>query len=181
MKKLCMILLLSWILCFVFSCQDKEAMAELEAFKAQAAVEEQNIALVKRFLAEVDKKNLDNLDELCDPNYKFYFPTRTNPVGLQEHKQLLQSVDIGFPDYKHTLVQFIAQGDSVALRYIWEGTHQGDFSGIPPTGKKIEMGMIAIWRFSEGKVVEYWGEADMLGLYQQLGMEMKLRPKVREE
>ena len=59
MKKLCMILSLALILCFMVGCQDKGAMAELDEMKAQAAVEEQNIALVKHFLAEIDKKNID--------------------------------------------------------------------------------------------------------------------------
>ncbi len=58
MKKLCMILSLALILCFVVGCQDKEAMAEIEAIKAQVEVEEQNIELTKRWVEEMDKGNL---------------------------------------------------------------------------------------------------------------------------
>jgi len=58
LKKLCMILSLALILCFVVGCQDKEAMAEIEAIKAQVEVEEQNIELTKRWVEEMDKGNL---------------------------------------------------------------------------------------------------------------------------
>jgi len=98
MKKLTMILPLALLLCFMVGCQEKAAMAELEAFKVQVEVEEQNITLVKRFLEKIDKNNLDSLEVHCASDCKFYFPTRTNPFSRDEHKQLLQAVDIGFPN-----------------------------------------------------------------------------------
>ena len=52
-------------------------------------------------------------------------------------------------------------------------THQGEIQGIPPTGNKIEASGIMIHRVENGKVVEDREEADMLGLMQQLGMELK--------
>ena len=179
MKKLLMIIPLVFLLCFTFGCQDREALAELEEFKAQAALEEQNKEVVKQIMAEIDNNNLESLDELCTTDYKMYFPSRSNPIGLEEHKQLLQVVDIGFPDHKHTPIQFIVEGDSVAVRYKWEGTHKGEYSGIPPTGKKIDMSIIGIWRFSNGKVVEFWADMDILGMMQELGMELK--PKEGEK
>lgn len=59
------------------------------------------------------------------------------------------------------------------FRTTLNGTHKGEFMGIPPTGKKIEYTAMVIVRFSEGKIVESREEADMLGLMQQLGMELK--------
>jgi len=69
MKKLFMILPLALILCFMVGCQDKEAMAELEEFKAQAEVEEQNKDVVRKFLEELDRENIDNVMELFAPNF----------------------------------------------------------------------------------------------------------------
>ena len=65
MKNLCMILPLALILCFMVGCQDKEAKAELEAMKAQAAVEEQNEASFRYMLEETDKGNYAAWDEVC--------------------------------------------------------------------------------------------------------------------
>ena len=55
-------------------------------------------------------------------------------------------------------------------RHTTTGTHQGDFMGIPATGKKISMGEIHIVRIVNGKGVEHWGQADMMGMMQQLGV-----------
>ena len=62
MKKLTIILPLALLLCFTVGCQDKEAMAELEEFRAQAEIEEQNKALVRKWYEELDKGNLDKND-----------------------------------------------------------------------------------------------------------------------
>ncbi len=179
MKKLSMILPLALILCFMVGCQDKAAMAELEAMKAQKEVEAQNKALVQRLLAEGDKRGAAVLDEFCSPDYKMYFPSNAEPINLEEHKQLYQAFRDAFPDLNHTILEIIAEGDIVSTREIFRGTHSGEFQGIPPTGNKIEMSTICLWRIFEGKIVEYWSDADILGLMMQLGMELK--PKEGEK
>jgi predicted ester cyclase len=63
----------------------------------------------------------------------------------------------------------IAEGDKVAYRCTFRGTHQGEFMGIPPTGKVVTYTCIYIDRFAGGKWVEEWGSIDLLGLMQQLG------------
>ena len=173
MKKLCLILPLALILCIVVGCQDKEAMAELEAMKAQAEAEEQNKALSQRILAEGDKKNLEFLDEVCTSEYKFYFPSNATPINLEEHKELWQAFNLAFPDLTHTIKEIYADGEKVVGRLIFSGTHEGVFQGISPTGKKVEFSGIEIFRFSEGKLAEFWSDADILSLMQQLGMELK--------
>jgi hypothetical protein len=69
MKKLFMILPLTLILCFMVGCQDKSAMAELEEFKAQAALEEQNKAAFRYMMEETDKGNYSAWDEVCSADY----------------------------------------------------------------------------------------------------------------
>ena len=98
------------ILCFMVGCQDKEAMAELEAMKAQATVEEQNIELTKRWLDEMDKGNLAIIDEICTEDYKCYFPGSPKPINLEGYKQVIKANLVAFPDYNHTVEDVIAKG-----------------------------------------------------------------------
>jgi len=81
MKNLCMILPLAFILCFMVGCQDKEAMAELEKFKAQAEVEEQNKELVKReweaWGTGCSQGDFEAFKELLAPDFVFYFPSNS--------------------------------------------------------------------------------------------------------
>lgn len=78
-----------------------------------------------------------------------------------------------FPDMTHTIDRLIAEGNMVAGQYTIRGTHKGGFSGIPPTDKEIAVTIIGIWRFSEGKLAEYWTNIDTLGMMMPLGMELK--------
>ena len=75
-----------------------------------------------------------------------------------------------FPDFHVTSEDIIAEGDKVVSRWTASGTHKGELFGIPPTGKKATWKGISIYRFADGKIVEAWGDADFLGLLQQLGV-----------
>ena len=63
----------------------------------------------------------------------------------------------------------VASGDRVAVRWTFHGTHQGEFLGIPPTGKPVTMAAIEINRVRDGKVAEHWVQLDQLGMLRQLG------------
>ena len=179
MKKLCIILPLALILCFMVGCQDKEAMAELEEFRAQAEVEEQNTAVVRKLMEEFDKKNMDIGDELNTPEYKLHFPIGSEPKSTSQHREVLEVFWGAFPDMTHTIDRLISAGDKVTGQWTIRGTHTGEFMGIPPTGNLIEETCIGIWRFSDGKIAEFWGVLDMLSFMQQLGLELK--PKEGEK
>jgi predicted ester cyclase len=75
-----------------------------------------------------------------------------------------------FPDLHFTVEDQIAAGDRVVTRWAGTGTHEGEFQGIPPTGRKVRISGIDIDRFASGKVVECWPEVNELGLLQQLGV-----------
>jgi ketosteroid isomerase-like protein len=165
MKKLYMILPLSLILCFMLGCQDKEAMAELEKFKAQAEVEEQNKALVIRSFKEMDKQNFDFLNEIYADDFVGHFP----PYPDFTREALIKSGEESYaemPDYTHTIEDIIAEGDKVVVSLINKGTDK-------KYGKVIEFPVILIHKFVDGKVVEIWGMIDFLGQAQQRGMELK--------
>ena len=178
MKKLCMILPLTLIPCFIVGCQDKEAMAELEQFRAQAEVEEQNKELVRKWFEAVDKGNWDFLWEKSAPEYAEYLPSGVaEPVSLEQGIKQTKMFIKGIPNIVHDIKEIIAVGDKVIVRFIGLGTHTGDIEemGISATGNKIEVSSICIFRIEKGKVVELRQDADMLGLMQQFGMELKLK------
>ena len=76
----------------------------------------------------------------------------------------------GVSDLKITLEDIVAEGDKVVVR--WKGTskHTGEFMGIPATGKQLSMTGISIARIEGSKMTEEWGEMDIMGLMQQLGV-----------
>ncbi len=174
MKKSLMIIPLALILCFTFGCQDKEAMAELEAMKAQAEVEEQNKELVQNFFEELDKGNAEIIKELYASDSVSYSPSgSTTPTSSEEAIEMTMMFYDAFPDLAHSIEELIASGDKVVVRAIARGTHKEEFYGIPATGNKIELSFIVIIRIENGKFVEQRQEIDMLGFMQKLGMDLK--------
>lgn len=171
-----MILPLALILCIMVGCQDKEAMAELEEFRAQAAIEEQNKELVLRYNEEIDNQNFDAVMELLSPDYTYYFPSGGSEPGSRE--QAIAQVKMfqnAVPDLVHNIEEMMAVGDKVIFRFIARGTNTGDIKemGISATGNPVEVSSIVIVRIENGKIVEEWQEADMLGFMQQFGFELK--------
>ena len=173
MKKLCMILSLALILCFMLGCQNKEAMAELEAMKAQAAVEEQNKEIARKFVEALDEGNFDIHEELFADNYVCHFVGIPEPLSRDAQKQFIKAYYEAFPNNTHTLEDIIAKENKVVFRQINRGTQEREYEGILPTGKQVEYAGIWIFRFADGKIVESWGIEDGLGMMMQLGMELK--------
>lgn len=166
------------LLCFAFGCQDKEALAELEEFEAQAEVAEQNKAAVRRMFDEMNKGNVEILEEVLAPDYVFYTPSgNPNPMSREVTIEIIKTVFKTFPDMNWSIEELIAVEDRVIGRFIDRGIHKGEYQGIPATGNKIEVSAVHIFRLKNGKIVEHFEEADMLGLMQQLGMELKPQEK----
>jgi steroid delta-isomerase-like uncharacterized protein len=174
MKKLYMILPLALILCFMVSCQDKEAMAELEEFRAQAKVEEQNKALILKWCEEQDKGNIDVFLDMFAPEFLYYDPSNSpNPMSKNETYEFLIEGSTLFKEVNHKIEEIIAVDDKVIVRVIFNSTLEGEFQGIPVTGKEVEFSEIVIFKIRDGKVIEAREETDKLGGFQQLGMELK--------
>jgi len=174
MKKILTILPLALILCFMVGCQDKEAMAELEEFRAQAAVEEQNKKVVNRFWEEFNKGNVEIYQELFSPDYAYYAPSNSpKPMSREEMMEFMKPFFEAFPDSVWSIEDIIAEGDKVVIRFVYRGTQEGEFLGVPVTGNKVEMGGIIIHRIENGRIIEDRDESDMLGFMTQLGMELK--------
>ena len=130
---------------------------------------EENKAVVRRFFEEYNKHNLDGLEELCAPDYVWHGPAGFGDMDLAAMKQVMPTWFAALPDLHWTVDDLIAEGDKVVSRYTCRATHQGELMGVPATGKVVTATAILISRFAGGKCVEDWEEADMLGLFQQLG------------
>jgi steroid delta-isomerase-like uncharacterized protein len=174
MKKLFVVLPLVFLLCLAFGCQDKAAMAELEALKAQAALEEQNKEIVRRTHDEVwSQGDLEVIDELYDIDYVAHWTSGPDTHGLDELREVVMEARTAFPDLKEEIEQIVTEGDLVVTRFSTGGTFKGNIMGLSPNDQKVTRQEIAIHRIDNGKIVEQWTVADSLALMLQLGMELK--------
>lgn len=130
---------------------------------------EQNKALVCQFLKRLDE-NLSVIDEVCASQFVAYIPGGTQPIAREGFAQFVSLFYLAFPDLCHTVEDQVAEGDKVVSRLTVEGTHQGPFQGMPPTGKRVKFTDIMISRLEDGKITEVWAQFDALGLLQQLGL-----------
>ena len=73
-----------------------------------------------------------------------------------------------FPDLRNQPDDIISEGDTVAVRTTFRGTHKGEFMGVLATGRSVEFQALFFMRFKGGKAVEEWGSIDVTGLMQQL-------------
>ncbi len=175
MKKL---FVLPFILILLVSCQDKQALAELENLKAQIAIEEQNIALVKKYVELWNNHELENISEFVDPELKLFLPSNTaNPMTPDQFKGWYEMIYEGYPDINYEIKEIFADGDKVSVRWVCTGTHSGDNMGIPATGKKIVGSAVEIYLIKDGKIVEERAETDAIGWNQQLGYTLVLEEK----
>ena len=130
---------------------------------------EENTATIRRFFDELNKLNVAGLDDVCTTDFKLHFPGAPGALPREAAKQFFGMFFAAFPDIQHTLEDQLAEGDKVAVRLTIRGTQQGEFQGIPATGKAITMTSLNILHFANGKIAEQWVETDNLGLLQQLG------------
>ncbi len=128
---------------------------------------DENKARMRQFFEEVNKGNLASIDEFCAPEAVFH--RNTEDITREQLKQYVVGLGTAFTDIHFDLDDMIAEGDKVAERITFRGTHRGVFQGIAPTGKQITYNALEIDRFIDGKIVEAWIVTDTLGMMQQLG------------
>jgi len=127
-------------------------------------------AMAQRWYAEVmNQGNEQVIDEICSEDFVDHDPlpgTGADRAGLHDFVKLVRSA---FPDLETTVDDIIAEGDRLAVRSTFRGTHEGDFMGIPATGKKVEVSNYDFVRFENDMCVEHWGTIDSAALMEQLG------------
>jgi steroid delta-isomerase-like uncharacterized protein len=129
---------------------------------------EENKAVVRRFYQAFEANDMDALMEVLAPDLVAY---NLNPQNRDEHLQGIRGWNAIFDDNRFEIVSQIAEGDQVASHVILRCVHsKASYQGVPPTGKQIEMGAVAIERVKNGKIVERRVYSDRLGMLQQLGL-----------
>ena len=132
---------------------------------------EENKAIFRRLLEEFwVKGKLDVADELLAPDFVYHGPDAEEPRDREGYKQDTMEYGSSCIDVQATVEDIVAEGDKVAVRYIWSGIHTGGLWGAPPTEKRLTMRVIAILRIADGKIVDEWDMYDSLDLNRQLGL-----------
>lgn len=94
-------------------CEDQAAIAELDAFRTQAEIEEQNKALVRRYLESVDSYRIEIFDEVFSSDARIYFPGTFEPLSVDQVKQLADGFYNAFEVFAHNIRDLIADDDKV--------------------------------------------------------------------
>lgn len=132
---------------------------------------EENKAVVRRLIEEmVNKGNFAAAGPLIAEDWR---PVNPRPGQAPGRKGLLDSVTsmrAAFPDLEWTIEEIIAEGDKVATTLIMRGTHQGEFMGIPPTGKRVTVRSMGIDTCAAGQCKQSLLLLDTFSLMQQLGV-----------
>src|SRR5579862_542406 len=132
--------------------------------------EQENIAVVGRLMEEViNQGNLNAADEIVEDNFIELDPLPGQRQGREGLKETIVMMRSAFPDIHWVVDETIASGDKVVTRFTWTGTHQGDFIGIPATGKGVTVRGVVIDRLANGRMADSRILMDTLGLLQQLG------------
>ena len=124
----------------------------------------------RRFYRDAESEgHLDIIDEVFDPEVILHSPFPGLPPGPAGLKQGVALLRKAFPDFTVAEDDVISEGDKVVARCTISGTHQGDFMGVPPSGRSFRSREIMIARFREGRIVELWSVVDELSQRRQLG------------
>lgn len=129
-----------------------------------------NEVLFRRVIEEgFSDGDVSVIDEIAAPEFveHQYGISPQNAVGVKES---IEALHRAFPDFSLTVEETVSSDETVWGRMTGTGTHRGELGSIPPTGKEIEVTVIDIMRFEDGKLVEHWGVADRFAMMDQLGM-----------
>src|SRR5215204_3849506 len=123
---------------------------------------EQNKAIARRVYEIVSTGDFGRTEEIVDPEAPDNELLPDDPPAklIDTFKEIFSEAREGFPDLSITVEDVMAEGDKVTARVTMRGTHQGEFQGIAPTGKRVEVKAIDMFRIENGKIVEHWGHAD---------------------
>jgi steroid delta-isomerase-like uncharacterized protein len=133
--------------------------------------ERKNIAIVRKFF-EVgpSKGDLAAADALLHAEFSLHTPLPTPGPGIDAMNDVITSCRAAFHGLQVTVDDIMAEEDRVTARFTACGRHSGNFMGLPPTGKAITITGIEIFRIEDEKIRELWGEVNLMGPMQQLGI-----------
>jgi predicted ester cyclase len=113
--------------------------------------------------------DLAAIDEVVSPDFVEHEVGPGQDNGRDGLKAIIAMLRAAFSDLKTTIEDVFTSGDRLCARVMFQGTHEGEFQGLPPTGRKATWEAIDICRVDDGRLLEHWGQLDRLGLLEQLG------------
>lgn len=168
------------IVLIIGSCaQNKETKAKLDALIAKANLEAQNKAIAQKIIDGLNNRDTSYI-ELYSPDCKYYFPSASSkPTSRKEDLNSSKNNWQCVPDIHWKIEELIAEGNIAMGRFTATGTLMQEWFGVPPLGKKFDAGGIFTIRVENGKIIEQREDFDLLGMFQQLGMELKPPTKTK--
>ena len=132
---------------------------------------EESKAVAHRLLELWNDGDFDAIEHLVAPDFVNHNPPPIPGVGPDRNGMLsaMRYLREVLPDGRAESVNVVAEGDKVVLHDVIRGTHEGEFLGVPPTGRQVSFEFIHIFRIADGLIAERWGIADAMGLMHQLG------------
>ena len=141
----------------------------LEELEMSVEIAAANKQLVRRFYKEVyGDWNMTMVDEVVSPRFTSHDWPEGSPTGRKGFDLFYSAIRTALPDARYEVDDLIAEGDKVVVRWRLLGTHEGEFRGIAPSGQKIALKGIAIYRVDGGKLVERWVVTDLYGVLEEL-------------
>ena len=127
-------------------------------------------ALVRRYVDTVwNDADVDAAEGFLDPGFRRHVSAVAPPLDVAGQMARLRGFRAAFPDARVALEEVVVDGDSVVMRGIMTGTHQGEFLGIAPTGAGMKVVLLDLIHLRDGRFVEHWGGPDLNDLVKQLG------------
>lgn len=126
---------------------------------------------MRRAYALISAGDIDGFGDLMTDDFVEHEDMGDAAAGKAGVLDFFRGLRAAFPDLRMDVEDIVAEGDKAVARFRATGTHQGDFMGIPPTGRSIDIQGIDIMRFDgAGLVCEHWGVTDTMAMMQQLGV-----------
>ncbi len=128
--------------------------------------------VVGRYIDECwNRGRIDLVDELVDADFIDHLPFETQlPDGITGLKSMIETVRLGFSDFRIDVEDMIAEDDRVVTRFLVKGTHDGPFFGLPPSHRQAQIDGIAIFRVDHHQILDQWCMVDRNRLMQQIGI-----------
>jgi predicted ester cyclase len=160
--------------------RESDSVGPMTNETSDATSVERNKAVSRRWIEVFNERDDAGEADVRAKGYVAYAPVSLEPAPLDSEAwtRFLAGFVEGFPDLQIAVEDAVAEGDLVAQRVHFEGTHMGEFQGLPPTHGKVEFSGLELNRFVDGRVVEHWFQLDSLTLLQQLGLVVVPGPRL---
>lgn len=158
------------LMLIAFSCQNADHEA-LKAFEDAQHQLDANLQMYERVWDDiVNKRQIDQINEEHFDKQVILVTSPENIEGVDGFKAYYNNYLTGFSDVTFTILDAFGQGDKIVKHWRFQGKHTGEFFGIPPTGKTVDIEGVTLVKMKNGKIAQEQDFLDNLVFYQQLGL-----------